>query len=341
MADADSSSPQALPQAYAAWRCRTLAGALIATAVGLAVQGPMGEIRIDFEGEWPSPWLLLGLAAVVVGAVGPGVVGAGFALAAVWSWRRLRTSSRFARAAWILWVMGPLPLLLVPVARLFDLGVADTLKTSATQVRQLITVTAPAFLALLPGILRAALMLERFLPESRAPGQITLLVAPACAVAYLIPLGVVAQLAFQPWLYLGLLLLASSPLVPLLAVHWLLRRDSPQRAARLVRCIVALQVAVSAVGLALVARWLGDHPLLQELLGHIKPIWVVGLAAKMMASQWLTTVVVTDLVVSLLYEDREAAQSLTDTAEGNILAQKLDALGRSLRPSRPANGSPG
>jgi len=307
----------------------------------MMVQGPGFELHWEFGDESPSPWLVLGLAGVVIGALGPGLAGAGLALAAVWSWRRLGTSSRFARAAWVLWVLGPLPLLLTPVARLFDLDTMDTLKTSSTQIRQLITVTAPAFLALLPGILRAALMLERFLPESRAPGQIALLAAPACAVAYLIPLGAVAQLWFQPGLYLGLLLLACSPLVPLLAVHRLLRRNSAQRSARLVRNIVVVQVSMSALGLALVARWLGEHPLLRELLGHIKPIWVLGLAAKMLASQWLTTVVVTDVVVSLLHQGREAAQSLADTAEGNVLARKLDALGQSLRSSRRATGAAG
>ncbi|MBL8794641.1 MAG: hypothetical protein JNM56_12110 [Planctomycetia bacterium] len=336
MSDVVAGDAQSLPQAYAAWRLRTLAGSLLASAVGLYVQGPTGEFRADFEGEWPSIWLLLGLAAILIGAVGPPLAGSGLALAAIWKWRRLRTSSRLTRAAWVMWVLGPMPLLLVPISHLMGLNLTDSLRTSAHQVRHLITVTAPAFLALLPGTLRAALIVERFLPESRAPGQIALLAAPACAVAYLIPLGVVAQLAYQPWLYLGLLLLASSPVVPLLAVHWLLQRNAPGQSAQLVRVIVVVQVAVSALGLVLVARWIGDHPLLQELLGHVKPIWVVGLAAKMLASQWLTTVVVTDLVVSLLHQGREAARSLTDTAEGDTLAHKLDALGTALRPARDA-----
>jgi hypothetical protein len=190
---ADTSDPQALCRAYAAWRGLTLAGAIVATAVGLVVHGPMGEVRFDFEGERPPPWLLFKLVVLVVGAFGPGLVGAGLALAAIWSWRRLRTSSRLARAAWILWVLGPLPILLLPVARLFDLNLEDSLKTSVKQVGYLLTVTAPALFALLPGTLRAALVLERFLPESRAPGQITLLAAPACAVAYLLPLAVLTQ----------------------------------------------------------------------------------------------------------------------------------------------------
>jgi hypothetical protein len=335
---ADPSHPKALPRAYAAWRSRTLAAAIVATAVGLVLHGPMGEIRYAFGGEWPSPWLLLGLVALVVGAFGPGLVGACLALAAVWSWRRLGRSSRCARAAWVLWVLGPLPVLLLPLAHLFSLNPEDSLKTSATQVRHLLAVTAPAFFALLPGTLRSALVLERFLPESRAPGQITLLAAPACTVAYLLPLAVLTQLAFHWGLYLGLLLLASSPLVPLLAVRWLLRRNTPNRAARLVRTIVVVQGALSVLGVALIARWLGEHPLLRDLLGQINAAWVVGLAAKVLASKWLTEVVVTDLLLSMLHQGRESAQSLADTAEGEALAQKLDALGQSLRPAGPTKG---
>jgi hypothetical protein len=281
---------------------------------------------------------LLGLVALLVGAFGPGLVGAGLALAAVWSWRRLGTSSRLARAAWVLWVLGPLPVLLLPLAHLFSLNPEDALRTSASQVRHLLTVMAPALFALLPGTLRAALVLERFLPESRAPGQITLLAAPACAVAYLLPLAVLAQLAFHGGLYLGLLLLASSPLVPLLAVRGLLRRDTPGRAAALVRTIVVIQGALGALGVALIIRWLGEHPLLRDWLGQVNAVWVAGLVAKVLASKWLTEVVVTDQLLSLLHQGRESAQAMADTAEGKALAQKLDALGQALRPAGPMKG---
>jgi hypothetical protein len=330
----------ALRQAYAAWRCRTLVAAIVATAVGLVAHGPTGELRVDLGGEWPSPWLLLGLAALVVGAFGPGLAGAWLALAAVWSWRRLGTSIRYARAAWVLWVLGPLPVLLLPVAHLFHLDPVDAAKTSTTQVRHLLTVTAPAFFALLPGALNAALVLKRFLPESRAPGQVTLLAAPACAVAYLLPLGVLAQLAFQWGLYMGLLLVACSPLVPLLAVRRLLRRDTPGRAARLVWTIAGVQAALGVVGVALIACWLGEHPLLRALLGRISPVWVLGLVAKVLASKWLTTVVVSDLMLALLHQARESARSLAGTVEGEALARKLDALGHSLTAELP-KGSPG
>jgi hypothetical protein len=335
---ADPSRPEALPRVYAAWRCRTLAGVIVATAVGFVVHGPAAEIRYEFEGGRPSPWLLLGLAAVVVGAFGPGLVGACLALAAVRSWRRLGTSSRYARAAWVLWVLGPLPVLLLPLPHLFGLNPRDSLKTSATQVRYLLTVTAPALFALVPGILRSALVLERFLPESRVPGQITLLAAPACTVAYLLLLAVLTQLAFHRGLYLGLLLLAASPLVPLLAARRLLRRDTPDRAARLVRAIVTAQGALAGSGVALIAAWLGEHPLLRTWLGRIDAVWVVGLVAKVLASKWLTEVVVTDLLLSMLHQGRESARSLADTAEGESLARRLDALGHALRPDGPTRG---
>jgi hypothetical protein len=138
----DASNPEALPQVYSRWRCRTLSGVIVATAVALVMHGPRGEIRFEFEGEWPSPWVLLGLVALLVGALGPGLAGTCLALAAVWSWRRLRTSSRYARAAWFVWVLGPMPILLLPLAHLFGLNPQDSLKTYTTQVRYLLAVTA-------------------------------------------------------------------------------------------------------------------------------------------------------------------------------------------------------
>ena len=177
------SQAEAFPRAYAAWHGRMLAGAIIATAVGMSLHGVPGELRFDLEGDWPSIWVLLGLAALVICAFGPGLAGACLALAAAWWWRRLRTSSRLARAAWALWVLGPLPVLLLPLSYLFNLNVQDSLKTSASNVGYVLTVTTPALFALLPGILNAALVLKRFLPESRAPGQLALLAAPACTVS--------------------------------------------------------------------------------------------------------------------------------------------------------------
>jgi hypothetical protein len=279
--------------------------------------------------------VLIGLGALAVGAFGPGLLGACLALVAVWRWRRLGKSTRLARTAWILLVLGPLPVLMLPVAYLFNLNLEDALRTSANQVRYLVTVTGPALFALFPGTLRAALVLKRFLPESAAPGQIAMLAAPACTVVYLLPLGVLAQVAFHPRLYWGMLLIACSPLVPLLAARWLLRRESPKRAANIVQTIAVVQGALGALGLALLVVWVEGHPLLSDLLGQIDPVWIVGVVLNMLASQWLTTVVVTDLLILILHQVRKSAQSLSNTAEGEVLGQKLDALGSSLRPVRP------
>jgi hypothetical protein len=335
---ADPSRPEELPRIYAAWRRRALIGVIVASAVGSLTHGPVGEIRYVTDGEPPSAWLLLGLTVLVAAAFGPALVGTGLELAAIGSWRRLGRSSRYTRAAWIFWVLGPLPVLLLPVAHLFDLNARDALRTSATQVRYLVAGTAPALFALLPGILRSGLVLERFLPESRAPGQITLLAAPVCTVAYLLPLAALAQLAFQRGIYLGLLLIAASPLVPLLAVRRLLRRDPPGRAARLVRTIATIQGLLVAAGALLIVRWLGEHAQLRALLGHLSLTWMAGFAAKMLSSKWLTTVVVTDVLLAMMDQARDSARSLADTAEGESLARKLDALGRALRPGGPRGG---
>ena len=166
---AEPSHPEALPRAYAAWRCRMLVGAIIATVVGLVLHGPTVEIRYDSGPDQPSHWLVFGLAALMAGALGPGLLGICLALGAVWRWRRLGRSSRLARAAWGLWVLGPLPILVLPLAHLFQLNLEDSLRTSAHQVRYLLTVTAPAFFALLPGICAQLWYLNAFSLSPRRP----------------------------------------------------------------------------------------------------------------------------------------------------------------------------
>jgi hypothetical protein len=333
--DSAPSRPEAFPRAYAGWHRRMLVGAIVATALGNVLHGSSTEIHIDLEGEQPAALLVLGLVGLVIAAVAPALVGSCFALAAAWYWRRLGRSSRLARAAWVIWVLGPLPVLLLPLSHLFHLNAHDSLKTSTKSIEYIFTVTAPALFALLPGTLSAALILKRFIPESRAPGQITLLAAPACAVSYLIPLAAVTQLAFVPWLYVGLLLLALSPLVPLFAIRGLLRRDTTRQVIRLLYSVAVAQTAVGALGLALIVRWVGEHPFLSELVGQLNWVWAVGLIAKVLASKWLTTVVVMDVLISLMHQGRESTRYLADTTEGKSLAQKLDVLHDALRPAGP------
>lgn len=339
MSPVDTHQPEALPRLYAVWRRRMLAGALAATAVGLATHGATWEIHYEFGEKRPSLWVTLGLVMLLVCTLGPGMVATGFALCALGSWRRLRRSSRLARWAWILWVLGPLPVLLLPISHILGLEGEDALKTSTNQAAYILTVTAPALFALLPGVLRASLVIERFIPESRTPGQITLLAAPACIMAYLLPLGVLAQFAFQPELYLGLLLLASSPVIPLLAARRLHRSNTPKQASRLVRTIAVFQGGLAALGAALLIGWVGEHPVLRAWIGQVDPIWVLSVVARTLASKWLTTVVVADLLVLMLHQGREAARALANTAEGEVLGRKLDSLGHSLRSAEPLTRS--
>ena len=324
--------PEALPRMYASWRRRMLVLALLATVVGLITHGPTGEVRYETSDDEPLPTgIVLGLVAVAICAVGPGIAGTILVAVALGTWRRLRPSNRMARTAWILWVLGPLPVMILPISHIFELVGEDAIITSANQVLYLLTVTAPALFALLPGILTASLLLKRFLPESQAPGQIIRLTAPACIVAYLLPLGILAQLAFDPKLYLGFLLIVSSPAVPLLALRLLVKPSTPRQALRIVKSITLVQASLGAMGATILILWLGEHPQIRAWLDDIDAVWVLGFVARILASKWLTAVVVADVLITMLHQNREAALSLAGTEHGEVLTQKLDALGYSLR----------
>lgn len=104
----DPHRPDALPHAYSVWHRRTLAAALVGVAVGFAALAPTVEYRVEFGDGPVSTWLVLGAVSLAVGSLGPLLVGFGLALAALGS-RRLGRSCRLARWAWVVWVLGPLP----------------------------------------------------------------------------------------------------------------------------------------------------------------------------------------------------------------------------------------
>jgi hypothetical protein len=239
-----------------------------------------------------------------------------------------------------LWVLGPLPVLLIPVSYVFQLEGQAAVQTSTAQVVYLLTVTTPALFALLPGVLSASLVLKRFLPESWAPAQITLLSSSACIVVYLIPLGLLAQLAFQPQPYFGLVLIACSPVVPLLATRWLRRSNTSEQSARLVRTIGLLQGLLTALGAVLLLDWVANHPQFAAWIGNVDPVWLLGAIARVLASKWLTTVVITDLLISMLHQGHQASREIANQVEGEMLAKKLGALGQSLRSAEPINDTP-
>ncbi|MCE9561974.1 MAG: hypothetical protein K8U57_07960 [Planctomycetes bacterium] len=309
----------------------------MSTAVGTVTHATTSEIRIEAAEQVVSVWVVLAVVTLIVCAIGSGLVGTGFALGALGSWRRLGRSSRLTRWAWILWVLGPLPVLLMPISHVFRLEGQDALQTSTTQVVYLLTVTVPALFALLPGALSASLVLKRFIPESWALGQITLLASSACIVVYLLPLGLLAQLAFQPQPYFGLVLLASSPVIPLLAIRWLRRCNTSEQAARLVGAIGLFQGVLAVLGAALLIRWVGNQPQLRAWVAEVDPVWVLGMIARVLASKWLTTVVVADLLISMLFQGREASLTIATKVEGETLARKIDALGKSLRSTERIN----
>ncbi len=102
-----------------------------------------------------------------------------------------------------------------------------------------------------------------------------------------------------------------------------------------------IQAALGVAGVALLARWVGEHPLPRALLEQISAVWAVGVAAKVLASKWLTEVVVTDQLLALLHQGREPAQSPADTTGREAPARKRDAPGHSPQPPEPGKGSPG
>ena len=94
---------------------------------------------------------------------------------------------------------------------------------------------------------------------------------------------------------------------------------------------------LAVLGAALLIGWVGNQPQLRAWVADVDPVWVLGMIARVMASKWLTTVVVADLLISMLFQGQEASLAIADKAEGKGLARKIDALGKSLRSTERKN----
>jgi hypothetical protein len=327
-----------LARDYMVWRYWALLGVALMTVASFALHAPTVKIIIELDdpgeaanGSPSHPWaMLVGLVILFVYYLVMALAGFVLVVAATWFWARLPRSRRLARAAWLVGFLGPLPVFLLPMTHLLDLHGMDAARTAAGQIHAILTVTIPPLLALLPGAARAALVIERFLPESEAPGWLALLTAPFCALGYVLLLGVVLQLSVSPWLVGGLLLLTASPLVTLARWRELVQRDTPQVGARAARSIAWMQVSLSAAGLALLTRYVADKPVLVDLLGHVNIWWFLSFVAGVLSLRILVTVVLVDLFIDLLYRGRESARKLAGTPTEATLDRKITALGRAL-----------
>lgn len=122
-------------------------------------------------------------------------------LLAARSWSDIGRSRRHARRAWLLTILAPLALAMIPWSSLLDFSHAGPQAAAAYKVTvglslglQFFFTVGPKVLTIFPGIVRSSLNLKTLLPESTAAGFGAVVCGPVFALFFLVILTTLVQM---------------------------------------------------------------------------------------------------------------------------------------------------
>lgn len=233
-----------LMQGYMAWRHSVLLVALPFALLSGALAVWDLATEVDTQGL-----TFLGLVATVVPSLAVLVLVVGTAIAA-FTWRKPRTSARTLQSTWAISLLAPVLVAVLPVDWLLtNEGLNQFGPDSELLTRIAISINysialLPSLLSFPSGVVRGAARIKSLLPASTLAGWVLVVMAPIYAVFFVVAVIIVEQLAGNALLMVGVLLLAASPFVhviaarvyvlPLISAEDVRRLDSVQRRAGLV-----------------------------------------------------------------------------------------------------------
>lgn len=337
---ARQSQPVLDPEAqdYAAWRMRTLRRSCLAVAVSYALDlyagnsfatvrfGIRSPTSLQASLESGLSWYLRALVAVSCLLL----------LTATARWRRPGRSCRLARWAWVVGFLGPMPLFLIPYPRVLQQSGVDAVVLASNVIRGILLFYVPQLFAMLPALVRASLVLKRFLPESALPGVLIVVAAPLQSLIYVVLLCILVQIAPRADLVLGVFFLAVAPLVWLARARTLTRPAgagaSPLRFERLVSS--GFSLIGSSLILGAVAK---DADLDTLILQNINVSWILSFMAGVLASRAILTVILVDGMLAMLYHAYRAEHATTPAEAAERLGRTLRSLGAVLSDFGPSS----
>lgn len=326
-------------QDYFAWRRAALAVAapvLALTAlVGLA-EWVVGLFDTHADNGIPA-WFEHGSGLLLV--VSHVAVAGGAALALA-RWTRLSASHRSVRAGWLVGLLVPFALALVPVRSILALDTAGGTQDEGVRevIRQLLGVAAgfsyfavllPSVISVLTGAVRASLTVKRFLPESPVPGWIAAGIAPWFVLLLLAVVVVLLQIGGSFVLVAGFALVATA----LLQLPWkagvvgspVARDDVPKVLEPVLRRYAVLLV----LGLVVLAVGVGTTDFFgHSLAGMFGVFGTVRMLLEFVGKAMVSTLVLADLLLGFLGVGHRVAGAAAATGTSRTVAERLAELER-------------
>jgi len=293
-------------QNYATWRRALLWFAAIAAAY-LCTEQFFSFFGLPSDLSFFENGFLFALLVAQVGA-------AVSIILAAKRWNSMAVTRKWARSAYILLLLGPFIIYLVPWRFITNTS-PDFFITGA------ITMLLPKVFGLFPGIIRACLTMKTFVPESMLPGWLALIIAPIYSLFF----GVAVLAAVQGGTILWFIAFASfmvAPLVLLMSSKNLVAPLSLGLARDVVRVVRRRMGVIYLIGG--IALMLATSTLIADMDLTIWDVFSVICSAA--TSIFLSTVVFSDLTLAFIKVAHEQELALRGKEGEARLRERLQDL---------------
>lgn len=270
------------------------------------------------------------------------------------SWHNLLRSRNLSRIAWLVLLLFPMVLGLIPARMLMDFSQIQNPEMEKQMMMVMglafgltyLTILGPRVIAIFPGAIRSAMELKVLVPQSPAAGWLVAICAPVYALIMFIVTIVLNQVGANLGMMLGMLAICAAPLVYIVRAKDVLRPHDTAELGPLVQRARLFSAIFNTVGIILV----GTNILEMEQL-QLKAHTVISFVVGVLGSMWLLTVVAADLIIALFRLEYNQSKSFHDSNLEQDLAENLNVLDRAgltsligksgAKPDQPTGGQTG
>lgn len=306
-----------LGQDYAAWRRGMLWITTVTIAITLGFQTyETIELMEDEMQPGIIQFILVVLLCLLAGATG-------LVNKAALAWDDLEKSRRYTRFAWLLLFLGPFVVYCLPIAPFMEYTTTgQRLQIGAGAALIAALDLFPRIIGLFAGIIRSSLTLKTMLPESNTPGWLAVITAPLYVLFFLIALIIVIQSTISVWLVLSFTGFILAPIMMLTRTKTLVRSVEPKEGHLVVQQIRRTSVVCVVAGLVFFIIFVSTI----DLDIPIEAVDVLNIVASFLASVLLLTLVMSDLMMSLMIHAYSQQQVFRGSDMESTLAGKVGDL---------------
>ena len=324
-----------LMQGYAAFRHSLLwlAAPLAATSAVLAAID-LKDVELDsFNGLGKLAQLAPTIAVWILAAA---------TIVALLNWSTPAKSARILVAGWAASIILPVVAALCPIDWLLKDGVEQANAGQMPLIRLFLGVgyainLLPTVLSFPSGIIRGATRIKSMLPTSTVSGWSLMVLAPMYSMFFVIAMIVIAQVAGNPLLVIGTLLVAASPFIHMRARGLYVQALTDDERVRRLGSVQQRAAIVSLVGTALIVLWaltakFGNSRVVGTADGDmLNPVTAVLRIVELFARLLITTAVFSHVILQMTETHWRHERQFHNSPDSVTYEGQMAAIERTLR----------